>query len=190
MQAEQAPRLVPGRSCGTCMMCCKVPAIEEFAKPPGVWCRHAVSGKGCNIYAERPGSCRAFYCSWMQDESFGADWKPEKAKFVVYLQQNGANLQVAVDPSFPNAWTRPPFYAQIKKWAAEGAERGQFVFVRIGMRMIALLPDREVDLGRVEAADEIVVSRQPGPSGFVYAVEVKRSAAADAAAVASPAHDG
>jgi hypothetical protein len=36
------------------------------------------------------------------------------------------------------------------------------------------LPDREVDLGRVEAADEIVVSRQPGPAGLVYAVEVKR----------------
>jgi hypothetical protein len=170
----EAPRLVPGRSCGTCMMCCKVPAIEEFAKPPGVWCKHAVSGKGCGIYADRPASCRAFYCSWMQDESFGPDWKPEKSKFVVYMQASTPNLQIAVDPSFPNAWTRPPYYARIKKWAADGAAQGRFVFVRIGMRMIALLPDREVDLGRVEPADDIVVSRQPGPAGFVYAVEVKR----------------
>ena len=83
---------------------------------------------------------------------------------------------VAVDPSFPNAWTRPPFYAQIKTWAADGAAIGRFVFVRIGMRMIAVLPDREVDLGRIKAADEIVVSRQPGPAGLVYAVEVKRPA--------------
>jgi hypothetical protein len=184
-QTDQAPRLVPGRACGTCMMCCKVPAIAEFAKPPGVWCKHAVSGKGCDIYADRPASCRAFHCLWMQDESFGADWKPEKAKFDV--QDNGSNLQVAVDPSFPNAWTRPPFYAQIKKWAADGAADGQFVFVRIGMRMIALLPDREVDLGRVDAADEIVVSRQPGPGGLVYAVEVKRHAPADPGAAASRA---
>ncbi len=123
----------------------------------------------------------------MQDESFGPEWKPEKAKFVVYLQQNRANLQVAVDPSFPNAWTRPPFYARIKKWADDGAAKGQFVFVRIGMRMIALLPDREVDLGRVEADDEIMVSRQPGPAGPVYAVEVKRRVAADAGAADSPA---
>jgi hypothetical protein len=95
---------------------------------------------------------------------------------------------VAVDPSFPNAWTRPPFYARIKKWAADGAASGQFVFVRIGMRMIALLPDREVDLGRVEAADEIVVSRQPGPAGLVYAVEVKRPTPPDSGATAaSPA---
>jgi hypothetical protein len=186
-ETSQTPRLVPGRACGSCMMCCKVPAIKEFAKPPGVWCRHAVSGKGCNIYADRPRSCREFYCLWMQDESFGADWKPEKAKFVVYVQDNGTNLQVAVDPSFPNAWTRPPFYAQIKKWAAEGAAEGQFVFVRIGPRMIALLPDREVDLGRVDAADEIVVSRQPGPAGLVYAVEVKRHAPPDPGAAASRA---
>ena len=59
-----------------------------------------------------------------------------------------------------------------------GRRDGRFVFVRIGMRMIALLPDREVDLGRVEATDDIVVSRQPGPAGFVYGVEVKRGAGA------------
>ena len=90
------------------------------------------------------------------------------------------NLQIAVDPSFPNAWMRPPYYARIKKWAADGAAQGRFVFVRIGMRMIALLPDREVDLGRVEPSDDIVVSRQPGPTGLLYAVEVKRREGAPA----------
>ena len=180
--AEHAPlpHLVPGRACGTCMMCCKVPAIEEFAKPPGVWCKHAVSGKGCGIYAQRPGSCRAFYCLWMQDARFGPEWKPEKAKFVVYVQQNGVNLQVAVDPSFPNAWTRPPYVGQIRKWVAEGAEHGRFVFVRIAARVIALLPDRDVDLGRVDSLDEIRVSRRIGPAGLVYDVEVKRAPRADA----------
>ena len=123
LETAELPQLIPGRACGTCMMCCKVPAIEEFAKPPGVWCKHAVSGKGCGIYAERPGSCRAFYCLWMQDASFGPEWKPEKAKFVVYVQRNGVNLQVAVDPSFPNAWTKPPYQARIRQWVADGAER-------------------------------------------------------------------
>src|ERR1700719_447449 len=56
LETAELPQLIPGRACGTCMMCCKVPAIEEFAKPPGVWCKHAVSGRGCGIYAERPGS--------------------------------------------------------------------------------------------------------------------------------------
>jgi hypothetical protein len=177
METVHQPRLVPGRACGTCMMCCKVPAIEEFAKPPGVWCHNAVSGKGCKIYAERPGSCRAFYCLWMQDARFGPEWKPEKAKFVVYVQRNGANLQIGVDPSFPNAWTRPPYHARIRAWVADGAPRGEFVFVRIGPRVIALLPDRDVDLGRVDATDEIMVSRKPGPAGLLYDVEVRRQPA-------------
>jgi hypothetical protein len=174
-ETAQAPYIVPGRACGTCMMCCKVPAIEEFAKPPGVWCKHAVPGKGCAIYAERPGSCRAFYCLWMQDASFGPEWKPEKAKFVVYVQHNGANLQVAVDPSFPDAWTRPPYHARIRQWVSAGAQSGQFVFVRIGARMLALLPDRDADLGPVGSRDEIVVSRRAGPAGHTYEVEVKRA---------------
>lgn len=197
MDASPQLHLVPGRTCGTCMMCCKVPAVEEFSKPPGVWCRHAVSGKGCAIYADRPAGCRAFYCSWIQDASFGPEWKPEKAKFVVYLQRNGANVQVAVDPNFPNAWTREPFHSRIRGWVADGAERGRFVFVRIGMRMIALLPDRDIDLGRVEAIDDIVVSRQPGPAGLAYDVKVERAGAvtpiaeaADADALAAAALGG
>jgi hypothetical protein len=174
---ESLPHLVPGRACGSCMMCCKVPAIEEFAKPPGVWCKHAASGKGCGIYADRPGSCRAFYCLWMQDAKFGPEWKPDKARFVLYGQQNGVNLQLGVDPAFPNAWMRPPYEARIRQWAAKGAAHGQFVFVRIGPRVIVLLPDRDVDLGRVDAADDIMVSRQPGPAGLVYDVEVRRAPA-------------
>jgi hypothetical protein len=168
------PHLVSGRACGTCMMCCKVPAIEEFAKPPGVWCRHALSGRGCGIYPDRPASCQAFYCLWMQDESFGPEWKPEKAKFVVYLQRNGVNLQVAVDPNYPNAWTKAPYQARIRRWVADGAERGHFVFVRIGSRMIALLPGGDVDLGRVDTHDEIILSRRPAAAGFAYDVEVRR----------------
>jgi len=157
------------------MMCCKVPHIEEFNKPAGVWCEHAARGKGCAIYETRPGSCRAFYCSWMQDASLGPEWKPDKAKFVVYLQRNGINLQVAVDPGLPNAWMKAPYYAQIKKWARDAAERGGFVFVRIGPRMIVALPERDADIGQVDPADEIVVSRKPGAAGFVYDVTVKRA---------------
>ena len=176
MEVAETPRLVPGRACGTCMMCCKVPYIEEFNKAPGVWCQHAARGKGCAIYDARPEGCRAFYCSWMQDAGLGPEWKPDRSKFVVYLQRNGINLQVAVDPAFPNAWMKPPYYAQIKQWARQGADGGQFVFVRIGQRMIVALPDADRDIGTVAPEDQIVVSRKPGAAGFVYDIDVKRSA--------------
>jgi hypothetical protein len=161
------------------MLCCKVPSIEDFQKPPGVWCRYAAPGKGCTVYDSRPACCRSFYCMWMLDASFGPEWKPERSKFVLYVQRNGENLQVAVDPGFANAWTRPPYYERLKRMATQGAEHGRFVFVRIGERMIAMLPDRDADLGPVKPEDQIFVSRQVGPTGFTYAVEVKRAAAAN-----------
>ena len=122
------PYLVPGRACGTCMMCCKVPAIEEFAKPPGVWCKHAISGKGCGIYAQRPGSCRAFYCLWMQDAALlGSKWKPECVAVCGLCQQNGVNLQVASSiRDFSTGWISGALdQAQIRRWVADGAEKGK-----------------------------------------------------------------
>ena len=160
-------------------MCCKVPEIPEFEKPPGIWCRHAVPQRGCGIYEGRPSICQAFYCLWMQDAGLGPEWQPTRSKFVVYLQRNNSNLQVAVDPSFPNAWTKAPYYARIKNWAQEGAEHGRFVFVRIGRRMIAVLPKADIEIGDVAAEDKIMVARQYGPTGFDYTVEVTRGGPLD-----------
>ena len=164
------------------MMCCKVPYIKEFDKPPGFWCRHAVSGRGCGIYGSHPVSCQTFYCSWMQDARLGPEWKPDRAKFVLHLQPNGVNLQVAVDPGFPNAWTRPPYYGHLKRWAQEGAERGAFVFVRVGQRMVAVLPDGDRDIGTVDLHDEVVVSRKLTAAGYAYDVAVKRRPSARSSA--------
>src|SRR4051794_24207443 len=48
--AKSKARVLPGRSCGTCTLCCKVVGVLEIDKPGGVWCRHCVSGKHCAIY--------------------------------------------------------------------------------------------------------------------------------------------
>ena len=118
---------------------------------------------------------------------FTAEVKPTAGHPAVLAKMNGSTDGRAhvlfyghydVQPVDPlNLWTRPPFEARIRKWVSEGAEHGQFVFVRIGQRVIALLPDRDVDLGRVDSLDEIMVSRKPGPSGPAYDVEVRRAKA-------------
>src|SRR3977135_545867 len=77
--------LVPGRSCGTCIMCCKVYAIRELNKRAGQMCVHAERGCGCKIYDNRPDVCRSFYCMWRVDATLGPEWKPETARFVVAL---------------------------------------------------------------------------------------------------------
>jgi hypothetical protein len=146
------------------MMCCKLPGIEELQKPADQWCRHAVTGKGCGIYEDRPAVCRSFHCQWLLDPALGGEWKPEKAKFVLYRDREKEELfNVAVDPAFPDAWTRPPFFAMIKQWVLDGAERGRFVMVRVGKRWTAVLPDRIVELDKVE--DDFAVMRERGPTG-------------------------
>jgi hypothetical protein len=162
------------------MMCCKTVTIKdlELEKPPGQWCRHAVGGKGCGIYESRPTTCRRFYCQWMVDPRLGPEWKPEKSRFVMYLGASGErDLNVAVDPAFPNAWTKPPFLPTIKSWAREGAELGRLVLVRIGGRLIAILPGRTVDLGKVDPDAQLVLSKEPGPTGFRYDIRVHYDAA-------------
>jgi hypothetical protein len=154
------------------MMCCKLPLIKELEKPTDQWCRHAVIGKGCGIYADRPPICRNFNCQWILDARLGPEWKPEKAKFILYLDpQKQEVFHVAVDPAFPDAWTKPPFFAAIKNWVEEGAELGRFVMVRIGTRWVAVLPDRVLELGNVE--QEFELERERSPTGRTIELRIK-----------------
>jgi hypothetical protein len=64
---------------------------------------------------------------------------------------------------------------------------GRLVLVRIGRRRIAILPGHTVDLGKVDPDAQLVLSREQGPAGFRYDIDVRPAApAADASAVPSP----
>jgi hypothetical protein len=153
------------------MMCCKVPRIDELEKPAGRWCRHAMTGKGCGIYENRPPVCQSFYCHWMLDSSLGPEWKPDKAKFVMFPDPaNKEVFKVLVDSAFPDAWTKPPFFAAIKNWVVSGATLGRFVLVHSGTRLIAVLPDRIVELEN--AKPDFALKRERDPTGKTTHVSV------------------
>ena len=78
--SEEPTEIVKGRECGKCSLCCKVMRVEEIAKLPGVWCKECAPGKGCKIYATRPGPCRDFHCSWLIQAELGPEWFPATAK--------------------------------------------------------------------------------------------------------------
>lgn len=170
---------VPGRACGSCMLCCKVPAIKEsdlspgehdIAKPSGAWCRHAVKGSGCAVYDGRPSVCRRFYCHWMMNPSLGPEWKPDKARFVLYGDATARNvIDIAVDPAFPNAWMKAPYRETIRRWAAAAAADNRFVLIQIGQRNLAVLTDSVVDLGIMGPEDVVTVAR--GPKGLMVGVK-------------------
>lgn len=177
---------LPGRACGKCTLCCKLQPVHEIGKPAFEWCPHCTPGQGCSIYATRPAGCRVFHCGWRLWPQLGDEWRPDLSKLVVYMvgKQGERRLTVNVDPSRPAAWRRPDLYAKLRQWAIGGyptlTKPLQFlVTVRIGPRIVVILPDREVDLG-IPAADEMIVTREKVSSrgAFVEVEKVKRSAIA------------
>ncbi len=166
------PGLVPGRDCGTCSMCCKVFRVVEVDKAPGQWCRHIVQGRGCGIHATRPSVCRTFFCHWLANAGLGPEWKPDRAKFVLYTEMEGRRLVVACDAGSPSAWRKPLYYTQFKRWASRDPARNVQVLVFNGTRATAVLPDRDLDLGIVDLGDKVIYHVVDG----VVRVELRRAA--------------
>jgi len=53
------------RNCDGCTACCTSLAVPEYDKKTNDACEHICIG--CNIYAERPESCRTFRCTWLSE---------------------------------------------------------------------------------------------------------------------------
>ncbi len=167
---DNEPILVPGRSCGTCTLCCKVYSIKELNKPAGRWCIHAVRGSGCTIHASRPRSCREFFCSWLVDPNLGPEWKPEVSRFVLSADATHRAIMVTVDPGKPLAWKREPYYAVLRQFSEVFFRLNQKVLVSLRGHITVILPDRDVSIGMIVPGDEIVIWRE----GQVYGATLRR----------------
>lgn len=56
--------VIQPRSCGSCSACCELVGVSEIGKPPGVRCAEQHHAGGCQIYDDRPESCRSYRCVW------------------------------------------------------------------------------------------------------------------------------
>jgi hypothetical protein len=165
----QPPKILPGRGCGECSLCCKLMQVDEFDKPQGTWCRHCAPGRGgCTIHETRPSICRDFYCGWLVGANLGPEWRPLTCKMIVFFEKNGFRLAVHVDPDHPAAWRREPWYSQLKQWSRPAIEAGQQIVVYIKRRAIVVLPDRDVDFGELDPRDRIRVGTQMTPEGQTW----------------------
>lgn len=163
------------RTCGRCTLCCKIFENRELGSPEGQWCPHCSVGQGCMIYAQRPDECSAFQCRWLCDPSLSDDWYPAKCHMVlraIMVQQPGRQnpqraagpsqslmIVACVDPDRPEAWRREPYYSGFRTLARQLYPAGGSLFVKIGLRKIAILPDEDVDLGICTEKDRISIKR-------------------------------
>jgi hypothetical protein len=151
--------LVPGRTCGSCMLCCTVMRVDELNKPSGVTCSHAVAGSGCAIRDQRPRSCRRFFCGWRLDPNIDSLWKPEISGFVLTISLRYASMLVMVDPARPFAWRMQPYHGRLREWAAGAFKENKRIVAMVGGEATVILPDRDVPIGVLGLDDEIVLSR-------------------------------
>jgi len=157
---ESENPLVPGRTCGTCMLCCKVMRVDELNKAAGVLCTHAVTGSGCTIRDQRPRSCRRFFCGWRLDPNIDSLWKPSISGFLLTISLRYGAMLVMVDPARPLAWRVQPYHGRFREWAQRAfAEDKRIVAVVAGGEATVILPDRDVPIGVLGTDDEIVLSR-------------------------------
>jgi len=161
MYDSQEP-LVPGRSCGSCTLCCTVLPLPELQKPPDISCIHAVAGKGCAIHGNRPSSCRQFFCGWRLDPNVDALWKPDICGFVLTINFYYSALMLLVDPTRPLAWRMQPYYGRLKEWSGRAFNENKRIVALVNGEMTVVLPDRDVPLGRLGPDDEIALSRDAG----------------------------
>ena len=105
--ARAAARVVGGRACGSCTLCCKVIAVTDFNKLPGVWCAHCVRGKGCGIYETRPQICRDYTTDACEyDDDWTYDFYLETPEQVweyteAVLQPKGKSIRSPKPPLLP-----------------------------------------------------------------------------------------
>jgi hypothetical protein len=157
---ESENPLVPGRTCGSCMLCCTVMRVDELNKSAGVTCSYAAAGSGCTIREHRPHSCRRFFCGWRLDPNIDSLWKPNICGFLLTISLRYGSMLVMVDPTRPLAWKTQPYYGRLKEWSVRAfMENKRIVAIVAGGEATVILPDRDVPIGVLGSDDEIVLSR-------------------------------
>ena len=139
--------------CGSCHACCDRLEVADLEppKPFLVRCPHVQVGCGCEIYPNRPESCRVFACTWLTSQSGrgpnGEAWDrmaPELRPVrcgVIFAPidefEPGYRLHVHVDPKRPDAWRR----RDVKRWLERIVTRGITVVLRVGHKSTVLRRD-------------------------------------------------
>jgi hypothetical protein len=131
---------VPGKSCGSCTLCCKVLTIEELQKPAGIYCSHCKVGVGCGIYAERFDVCRNFMCAWTYSTTMGPELKPEVTHVVIWEWTGGRSVLAECDLDYPDAWRAPAVINFLRQTAAK-LPSGWIVVAKLGQQTWRITQD-------------------------------------------------
>src|SRR5438128_2317660 len=97
-------QIVNHRECGKCQACCTVLGIKELNKPNHTVCSHQCDS-GCDIYENRPDTCRGYACLWQLGILEGDERRrPDKLGVIFDFRVEGSEYVRAEDPKTIQAW--------------------------------------------------------------------------------------
>ncbi len=118
------------RACSSCQLCCKLVPVASLGKRAGERCRHQRHGKGCGIYARRPGECGVWSCAWLTRDVHDGIGRPDRVHYVIDPMRDTIKVaapggeflvkdvvQVWCDPAHPLAWQDPELRRMMLHWA-------------------------------------------------------------------------
>ena len=144
------------KTCGSCSMCCKVFSIEVLNKPVATWCRNCNIGAGCGIYEDRPDVCRGFRCVWLDDPNMPEEFRPDRSKMILVVENVTGSIYAHMDRDSPNIWRRSPYIDVLKDWARRLEPLDRVVAVIVGPNCVIVKPDGSLE----------TVTMKPGARSF------------------------
>jgi hypothetical protein len=111
---------IPGKSCGSCIMCCTALEIPELKKPAGPACPNCILSGGCTIYADRPQVCRDFECLWLTTRNLPPNMRPDRIGTILMEDDDTEEYRAVCAPARPLAWREPRVFAHLVAIAKTG----------------------------------------------------------------------
>ncbi len=142
----------PGRECGTCTLCCKVYALPELEKPPGVWCKHCAPGKGCKIHDAPPDPCRLFNCLWMTDGKCRTNGGRTGRNSCFRSFPRTASSTAKSIRVRPAPGAGQPYYDGLRTMSTTLLDERRHVIMFVGDEATLVMPDEALPLGKMTAA--------------------------------------
>ena len=92
----------PAAGCGPCTLCCDVAGVSELGKPAYARCAHLTTN--CEIYEDRPETCRLYRCAWhlgvMGDR---VDRRPDHTGVVFQFEDDQGRWYLVLYEAVPGA---------------------------------------------------------------------------------------
>ena len=94
-----------------------------------------------------------------------AEWKPDRARFVLSVYPTNGFIYGQVDPGSPGAWRKAPYFDGLRAMAKTLLEERRHVIMFVGDQATLVMPDEALPLGAMTAEDNFRIEPVFGPKG-------------------------